>query len=537
MSHQRQGFHFLWTATLLMLAGSADVCAQVKAPLTASFAVGTTSVFEGEAFDLVLRIQSTDVRLEQDFDILNLPSEDELHRMTGFQELPTERKQVEHQIQEVRRFRCRARALRAGTLKLAPVLRVGVLKRSQTSDGPSWIRTARDVQVRPLSIEIRPLPREDRPPDFSGAVGQFEFDASVTPTNIAVGDLITVRTRVRGSGCLESVSPPRIAASEHFKIYDPREVTPPGAPERVFEQMLIPQSTNAAAVPAVAFSYFDPQHSNGVYRMIVREAVPLAYCSREKPFVTPYRPSGSLEGVIEAELKPLVGLPESMATMDTTARKAFDDRYFDAAAEAYQNIIFHGHTGPAVQYNLGTTYLLGQRHGLAVLHLQRACRLSPLDTQIRAGLERARQQVPAGRSPQQDMWVQMLRPRERVDVCLALGVITLVLFLLAFFGHRKKPRHLALFCLLVLALLLYVAGVSLIALERERTEGVVLVTTPARIAPWRTAFPVFTLSEGTVVSVTGRHGSWVAVDRRGDRGWVRADSTATVAAALTDPAL
>jgi hypothetical protein len=48
----------------------------------------------------------------------------------GFEELPMVREEVDGQFYNLRRFRARARALTAGTLELAPALRVGIVDRN-----------------------------------------------------------------------------------------------------------------------------------------------------------------------------------------------------------------------------------------------------------------------------------------------------------------------------------------------------------------------------------------------------------------------
>ncbi|PIW61595.1 MAG: hypothetical protein COW13_03205, partial [Candidatus Omnitrophica bacterium CG12_big_fil_rev_8_21_14_0_65_50_5] len=68
-----------------------------------------------------------------------------------------------------------------------------------------------------LTLNVRPIPREGRPADFTGAVGQFNFEASAGPEDVQVGDPLTVRMKISGSGSsLAAVEFPSIKESADF---------------------------------------------------------------------------------------------------------------------------------------------------------------------------------------------------------------------------------------------------------------------------------------------------------------------------------
>jgi hypothetical protein len=50
------------------------------------------------------------------------------------------------------------------------------------------------------------LPEEGRPDNYSGAVGQFVFDVKVKPTEVALGDPITITLQITGEGNVDSIS-------------------------------------------------------------------------------------------------------------------------------------------------------------------------------------------------------------------------------------------------------------------------------------------------------------------------------------------
>ncbi len=118
-------------------------------------------------------------------------------------------------------------------------------------------------------IRVRPLPEEGRPEDFSGGVGRFDLSVTVGPQKVAVGDPVTVKMTLTGTGDLKSVTLPAFDAEDlkkDFKVYDP-EVNDLGD-KKVLEQVIIPRHEGVKEVPSVSLSYFDPQE--GRYKRITR---------------------------------------------------------------------------------------------------------------------------------------------------------------------------------------------------------------------------------------------------------------------------
>jgi hypothetical protein len=51
-----------------------------------------------------------------------------------------------------------------------------------------------------IPMTVLPLPEEGKPEGFSGALGAFSFEATVSPTEVKVGDPMTLKAVVRGQG-------------------------------------------------------------------------------------------------------------------------------------------------------------------------------------------------------------------------------------------------------------------------------------------------------------------------------------------------
>lgn len=129
-----------------------------------------------------------------------------------------------------------------------------------------------------LTIESLPLPATGRPASFSGAVGQFDLAASAGPTDVTVGDPITVRVQISGRGALDSLTLPAQDAWKNFKTYPPTaklETTDPFGFQgtKTFEQIISPLNNDVHELPALTFSYFNPE--DGKYHTLTQPAVPL----------------------------------------------------------------------------------------------------------------------------------------------------------------------------------------------------------------------------------------------------------------------
>jgi tetratricopeptide (TPR) repeat protein len=165
-------------------------------------------------------------------------------------------------------FRTTLTPLKSGPLELTGVaMDMAVLETSPTRRRgglfDDFFSGARRRSIRltadPVRLDVRALPDAGKPAGFSGAVGTFEFQVEAGPTELAVGDPITVKSQIVGVGNLESVHPPAIAESAEYKAYEPTLVSGNKRGGNIaFEQVLIPKTKKVRNVPSLEFSFFDP---------------------------------------------------------------------------------------------------------------------------------------------------------------------------------------------------------------------------------------------------------------------------------------
>ena len=126
-----------------------------------------------------------------------------------------------------------------------------------------------DLQAEEFFITIVELPKNDRPKDFNGAIGKYDFELEAEPKEINVGDPITLRMLVSGEGNLKTVQSPVLDAGRDFKIYDPE--VKQDQKSKLFEQVIIPARDTLKEIPKISFSFFDP--GSETYKTIVRGPV------------------------------------------------------------------------------------------------------------------------------------------------------------------------------------------------------------------------------------------------------------------------
>jgi len=130
----------------------------------------------------------------------------------------------------------------------------------------SFFTSTQEETVRLTSayrnMRILPLPKAGKPEDFSGAVGKFRLWASASPDSGMVGDPITLKITVKGTGNFDRVACPQLASSKGWRTYTPtgsfKAADSAGYEgKKSFEQAIIPLDASIDRVPPLTFSYFD----------------------------------------------------------------------------------------------------------------------------------------------------------------------------------------------------------------------------------------------------------------------------------------
>jgi len=126
-------------------------------------------------------------------------------------------------------------------------------------------------------MTVSPLPVENVPDGFSGAIGSYRLSVDAGPTSLMVGDPVTVRVKISGSGALDALTYPGQKDWRDFNVYPPTsklEADPLGLNgTKSFEQVVIPQNHEIKSLPPFKFSFFDPKARQ--YRTLNGPNIPL----------------------------------------------------------------------------------------------------------------------------------------------------------------------------------------------------------------------------------------------------------------------
>jgi hypothetical protein len=129
----------------------------------------------------------------------------------------------------------------------------------------------------PAALTVRPLPEQDRPAGFYGLVGHYTISASATPTEVGVGDPITLTIRIGGNPYLKPILWPALAQvpdlAANFRI--PSEQASPVIENgsKVFTQTLRANNDKATQIPPIPLVYFDADQ--GQYVTALSDPIPL----------------------------------------------------------------------------------------------------------------------------------------------------------------------------------------------------------------------------------------------------------------------
>lgn len=131
---------------------------------------------------------------------------------------------------------------------------------------------AETIKTNPLKINILPLPKEGKPKNFSGVVGDYRMDVQLKKNKVERGQPIQITVKISGNGNIQTISEPIIELPVEFKKLSAigKENIIKGnngiSGSKSFEMVLIPLKEGRFTLPPFEFSYFDPMKKE--YRTI-----------------------------------------------------------------------------------------------------------------------------------------------------------------------------------------------------------------------------------------------------------------------------
>jgi len=127
-----------------------------------------------------------------------------------------------------------------------------------------FFSTGTTLQSRPIELDVRPLP-PDAPPGFNGAVGQFTITDTLDSPQGKVNEPLTWEVTLSGRGNLTAAPDPAWPvlpgwrSSESQATLDTQVVDGQMTGRRVYERLLVPATSGDFGLPALEYTYFDPE--------------------------------------------------------------------------------------------------------------------------------------------------------------------------------------------------------------------------------------------------------------------------------------
>ena len=115
-----------------------------------------------------------------------------------------------------------------------------------------------------VKITVLPLPKNDVPASFKGAVGKFNLNASLSSPTVKTNEPLSFKATIGGTGNIKILEAPNLEVSNDFEKYDPKvtETIDRNAAvvngSKMFEWLLVPRYPGQKRIPPLEFSYFDP---------------------------------------------------------------------------------------------------------------------------------------------------------------------------------------------------------------------------------------------------------------------------------------
>ena len=128
-----------------------------------------------------------------------------------------------------------------------------------------YTQTSKKVSSKKKNIKVKEFPSEGKPESFNGAVGKFDVSLFSSKSVLKATESFQLELKVNGRGNLKLFSLPEIKVPSSLEKYDPEfkediKSSISGMNGQISNTYtIVPQFQGKYPIPAVEFSYFDPE--------------------------------------------------------------------------------------------------------------------------------------------------------------------------------------------------------------------------------------------------------------------------------------
>ena len=133
----------------------------------------------------------------------------------------------------------------------------------------NYTNVQKNIEAPSVSMDIKSLPADGKPAGFTGAVGNYNFSATLDRSEVSANEALTLTMTVSGSGNIELLNLPSPVFPPDFEVYDPKITSNIDANgqgmsgTKKAEYLIIPRRAGDFSIPAIEFAFFNP--AKGTY--------------------------------------------------------------------------------------------------------------------------------------------------------------------------------------------------------------------------------------------------------------------------------
>jgi hypothetical protein len=163
------------------------------------------------------------------------------------------------------------------------------------------------VATSPVELNVRALPEEERPADFSGLVGNFLMESRLEPTRLKVGESATLTVQVSGKGNINRIPDIDLPELPFARTYGDQPLLETEQDDqgiggrKTMKWALVPQKAGRFEIPVQKLSFFNPDTEN--YEILHTSAHTLSVLPGTTQAAAAVQTSSSVATTDEASVK------------------------------------------------------------------------------------------------------------------------------------------------------------------------------------------------------------------------------------------
>ena len=124
------------------------------------------------------------------------------------------------------------------------------------------------LKSAPITVTVQPLPTENKPADFRGAVGDFTITSSLEKNQITTDDAGILKLTVSGKGNIQLINAPSVKWPKGIDGFDAKvkdnvdKTKVPMEGSKVFSFPFTVSKAGKYTIDSISFSYFNPETSS-----------------------------------------------------------------------------------------------------------------------------------------------------------------------------------------------------------------------------------------------------------------------------------